>query len=226
MITFDITCFHSWSSVDHKTEYVLRQLEKNRARRFPAVDKIIIDLALQSLASNPPVSAIFYASRHGELGYSYELIKNISQGKSLSPTKFSQSVHNSIPSFITIEKLQHIPVSAIAAGQDSFLMGLVAGLNFCQSNPQQQVLYIFSDAKVPSVYKEKLTEPDEDTAIACILKLGSAYTLDKQQLNFSTLSYNERLQSIDFINWMNCNATTPLRIGHSSSWLLSKLNKE
>lgn len=221
MLSFDIQDFKFWVNQDPAASYELKLLNKMQARRLPKIDKIAVDLALQVTADSPKLDAIFYASRHGELQYSYELLEDIAQQKSLSPTKFSQSVHNAVASFITVEKKTHIPVSAIAAGADSALMGLLAGLNFLNSKPGSTILVLFSDAIVPSVYHSQLQEPDSDVVLALTLKSGHTYSINMRE-NQPPIDYSKSLQSIELIKWLNSRNEKHLLLGQQSSWQLNR----
>ncbi len=166
------------------------------------------------------VDFIVYSSAHGELGLSYELLEDLILGKPLSPTQFSQSVHNSIPGFFTIETKNNAPTTSIAAGKNSLLMGIISALNHLYANPCEHVLVIYSDARVPQIYEEKLSEKNEAAVISMILKKGKAFHFFENQKR--TLNYNEDTPS-RFISWItNTSSSEEITLGSKSNFILRK----
>ena len=87
--------FNNSASVQLKfsDSYELKHLTKSQSRRMSRFSKMTVDLSLD-IATGEQIHQAVFASRHGELGNSTDLIDLIIDKELLSPTKFTQSVHN------------------------------------------------------------------------------------------------------------------------------------
>lgn len=174
--SFDILKLEKWSS--SLGEYgPLRELTKMQSRRMTSVGKKTIDLAL-SCTKNEKVDFVVYSSRHGELNLSYDLIKSFLADDTPSPMKFSQSTHNAIAGLYCIQSKRKVPVTALSAGKDSFKMGLVAVYNHLKAHSKHNVLFMFSEAKVPEIYTSKINDPDEDRVLCALMKQGDKFKFE------------------------------------------------
>ena len=84
-----------------------------------ALSKMAVQVALQTAGDERPDFLIF-CSRHGELVRTRELLGSVVGGSELSPTGFSQSVHNTSAGLYTI-----IAKSTDVSSTDSPLSGTV-----------------------------------------------------------------------------------------------------
>ncbi|MFT6834975.1 MAG: hypothetical protein ACJA0H_001009, partial [Francisellaceae bacterium] len=89
---------------------------------------------------------------HGELNRSVRLLQNIAKNEGLSPMNFAQSVHNTASGlFSIIQKLMQ-NMNAIAAGKDTFCMGMMDALVWLDLNPRDKVLITVYDDYIPEPY--------------------------------------------------------------------------
>lgn len=87
-------------------------------RRLSPLSRVALHCAHATLAGERAEQLIF-ASRHGELGTTVNLLRQLAQGEALSPMGFSLSVHNSAAGLYGIAGKDATPATAIAAGRDS-----------------------------------------------------------------------------------------------------------
>jgi hypothetical protein len=101
----------------------------------------------EGLSSVPCV----FASRHGVLERSLELLTALARDEALSPTSFSLSVHNSNLGLLSIARGDRAAATAVAAGPDSLGMGLLEGVNLIAEGADK-VLVCYADDNVPAAY--------------------------------------------------------------------------
>ena len=113
-----------------------------------------------------------YASRHGELGRTTEMLRDLAVGESVSPTAFSMSVLNASAGLFSIARQDRSASTAVSAGEESFGFGLLEACLQLASKPDEPVLLVYADEPVPDVYGEA----DADCAHALGLLLGKEAT--------------------------------------------------
>ena len=92
-----------------------------------------------------------FASRHGDLDRTLELLTALSKEEVLSPTDFSLSVHNSTAGLFSISRGDRAPATALSAGADSLGMGLLEGAAMIAAGAAQ-VLVCYADDATPEAY--------------------------------------------------------------------------
>lgn len=113
-----------------------------------------------------------YASRHGDLGRTTDMLADLARGEELSPTAFSLSVLNATPGIYSIAKNNQASSIAVSAVENTLVMGLLeAHLQF-STHPHTPVLFVYAEDEVPSLYNL----PNKDIAphaIALLLSLSA-----------------------------------------------------
>lgn len=115
-----------------------------------------------------------YASRHGELGRTVELLRNLVHNEPLSPTTFSLSVLNSAAGVFAIARSDHAPATAIAAGRESFGFGLLEAYTRHRLDPATPVLYVYADAPAPDPIGSQPGDPGGILAVAMLIDSASS----------------------------------------------------
>lgn len=95
---------------------------------------------------------VVYASRHGDMRRTVELLDAIVTDDPLSPTTFSLSVHNALLGLWGIVRQDRSPTLALAAGEASFAWGLVEGMSRSLDEPDQNVILLYADEPLPGPY--------------------------------------------------------------------------
>lgn len=118
--------------------------------------------------------------RHGDTRRRLNLLSNLAEGKELSPTDFSMSVHNAIISMFSIAADNNQIHSALAGGRNSFEMGLLESIALIKEKGGT-VGYLYYD----HLGVEKLTgEWNDDEQIECFAIILS------EGVGEVTLAYN------------------------------------
>lgn len=105
---------------------------------------------------------IVYASRHGELERTTELLHSITESADLSPTTFGLSVLNANAGLYAMARHDKASCTAIAAGSESFTYGLIEAWTRAQEAGAPPVLYLYADAPAPPLFapvEQDVTHP-------------------------------------------------------------------
>ena len=119
-----------------------------------------------------PVATVF-ASRHGEVGRTVKLMRELAAQAPLSPASFSLSVHNAIGGIHSIANKVLSPITAISAGPDTLCAALLEAYTQL-ANPAHtggEVLCVFYDDPLPEPLDEFNRETAEVQALALRLAL-------------------------------------------------------
>lgn len=160
---------HSLCDEDHLASApTLPQVPAMQRRRFSRLTKMLLDAAFQCDA--PAQCRTIFASRHGELNRTVELLEDIVQEQPISPIGFSQSVHNTASGIFSILTHNRAASTSIAASETTLEQALTEAYGqLCEDN--SDVLLVFGDEPVSDVYKEFIHEPELPIAIALQLSL-------------------------------------------------------
>ncbi|WP_171373021.1 MULTISPECIES: beta-ketoacyl synthase chain length factor [Vibrio] len=147
-------------------------------RRMSVQSKLAVQTAL-TLLKDTATDYLVFASRHGELHRTATLIQSVLEGDDASPMAFSQSVHNTAAGLTTIAAKAPIPLTSIAAGQDTFHNALIEAYLYLHQYPSHRVLVIDFDQPLPELYQEYETQHYTDYALGLVLTAGSDYSVSR-----------------------------------------------
>jgi hypothetical protein len=108
---------------------------------------------------------VIFASRHGDTGRSYQLLRDLAAGEPLSPTSFSLSVHNAIGALYSIDRRDTANYQAIAAGPATVEMALVEAAGLL-ADGASEVLVVHYEAPLAEAYTVFADEPEATYAWA------------------------------------------------------------
>ncbi len=107
-------------------------LAPNERRRAPQTVAIALDVGLaacHAAGREPSTLPSVFASTHGELGITDYICSTLAtQPRTLSPTRFHNSVHNAAAGYWTIGTGAMQPATALSAMQASFAQGLLEAM--------------------------------------------------------------------------------------------------
>lgn len=148
-------------------------------RRLSPMGKAALWTAGQMLGEQRPEPiATVFASRHGEVGRTVKLLRDLAVQAPLSPASFSLSVHNAIGGIHSIANKVFSPVTAISAGPDTLCAALLeayAQLR-CSPDKNREVLCVFYDDPLPPPLCGLNQTPSEVQALAFRVGLANAGT--------------------------------------------------
>lgn len=172
--------------------FQMTYVDAMQRRRLSRLAKISLGVMYECI-KNSQKFQIVYASRHGELDRTTELLNQIAVGDDVSPMGFSLAVLNSTAGVFSIATANHAPSSAVSAGVNTFEMGLLeASMQATQSNVP--VLFAYADEPISTIYGA--TEEGQTTPMhAVAMLLHGAPAEDRSKVNLSVST--SRDQTID-----------------------------
>jgi hypothetical protein len=132
-----------------------------------------VQVGLSLLARHQIDSAVF-VSRHGELARSMTLLQALADGQALSPTDFSMSVHNTAAGLCSIQGKAAIPMTSLAAGENSLMAGLTEAVCALQTGARRVLLVAF-EGPVPEFHRPWLAEEAPPHALGLVLTAGEEW---------------------------------------------------
>jgi hypothetical protein len=117
---------------------------------------------------------LVFASRHGELARSAELLAQLAGNELPSPMGFSLSVLNAAAGLYGIARKDRSPATAVSSGEATFPLALVEASAQALKNPEATVVLAFADEPPPAVYQSLVDSPRSAHAIAVRLEARSA----------------------------------------------------
>lgn len=145
-------------------------------RRMSPLSKLAVQTAIE-LLNQHQVDYLVFSSRHGELHRSVALVKDIINGEEASPMAFSQSVHNTAAGLATIATKQPIPLTSIAAAENTFQSAILEAWLFLSDNPDKKVLLVDFDEPMPDSYLEYENQQYQGFGLGLILSHGDSFTV-------------------------------------------------
>ena len=152
-------------------------LVPSRMRRRMSLSSKLVMQASLVLSSRHDIDYGIFISRHGELQRTYNLLNEILSGEEASPIAFSQSVHNTASGLFTIADKNPLPVTSLAACQDSFQQGLVEAFARLNIAVNQKILLVCFDDVVPEVYDSFADEFSSCYALGLVLEGGDGWVI-------------------------------------------------
>lgn len=149
-------------------------------RRMSTLSKMAVQTALEASRDARPDFLVF-CSQHGELSRTRELLKSIVAGGELSPTSFSQSVHNASAGLYTIVTSSRAPATSLAAGAGTFAYGWIEAESFLAAQPAKTCLLAAYDEPLPPEYRPYTRQEQRPHALALLLGAAGAGGLMLEQ---------------------------------------------
>jgi len=146
-------------------------------RRLSPMGKAALWAAGQLLTEQQPEPvATVFASRHGEVGRTVKLLRDLAEQAPLSPASFSLSVHNAVGGIHSIANKVFSPVTAISAGPDTLCAALLEAYTQLASRPEPagDVLCVFYDDPLPAPLNQFDREHRDVQALAVRVSLADA----------------------------------------------------
>lgn len=111
-----------------------------------------------------------FCSNHGESHDYFAIIEGISRGESVSPSRFSGSVHNAIAGLYSIQTASTLPYVALAGGTEGMFAGFLETSGILLDSPK--VLAVWYEQPLPQLYQAYL--PTSKTTWALAMALAPA----------------------------------------------------
>ena len=142
-------------------------------RRCTPLTRIVLTSAFGCLgeAERGAVRTVF-ASRHGSINESIQLLHAIVRGERISPAKFSHTVHNAQAGLYCIAAGNREASSSLAARGETFASGYLEALTHLEREPDRPVLYVMGDVALADTFAGLVEEPPGVYSLALLLESG------------------------------------------------------
>jgi hypothetical protein len=121
----------------------------------------------------PQGARTVFASRHGEFDRTLGILEQLARDEAPSPAEFSLSVHHALAGLLSIATSDTQGHTAVAAGRESALYGLLEAVALLAEAPDRPVLLVHADEPLPEPFCQ-LDDgvPEEPLAFALLLEAG------------------------------------------------------
>ena len=121
-------------------------------RRMSRMSKMAVQVALEA-SDGIDAQYLVFCSRHGELVRTLRLLSSIASGDILSPTDFSQSVHNTSSGLYSIIERSRVAACSLASGSGSFAYGWLEAECYLAGHRDDRVLLVDCEDVLPEAYQ-------------------------------------------------------------------------
>jgi hypothetical protein len=128
-----------------------------------------------------PLPSVF-ASRHGDVARTLPILEDLARGLPPSPTQFSMNVQNAVAGVWSIARQDPSPSTALAAGPETFGLGLLEALHLHQEDPATPLLFVYADEPLPGLFGDFADLELPLHAVAFLIGLPAARHLEFTRL--------------------------------------------
>ncbi|CAG4889661.1 beta-ketoacyl synthase chain length factor [Paraburkholderia saeva] len=121
-------------------------------RRLSTLSRAALKVAHDCVGEDVAAVRTVFASRHGELRRTTDILRNISAGEPVSPTAFSLSVLNAMTGVFGIARGDRSPASAISAGAETLGYALLEAHAQYATDSTTPVLLVYADEPADPAY--------------------------------------------------------------------------
>jgi hypothetical protein len=146
-----------------------------------ALSKLAVQIALRA-GRGARADFLVFCSQHGEIVRSRELLGSLASGMELSPTSFSQSVHNTSAGLYTIISKSRVPATALASGANTFVYGWLEAEAYLAENARARVLLVSYDDRLPPEYQPYSEQKQCMYALGLVLSAAVDGGIDLQRI--------------------------------------------
>jgi hypothetical protein len=139
-------------------------------RRCSPLARIMLTAAFECCPADDlaEVRTVF-ASRHGNINESIDMLERLARRQPLSPTRFSHTVHNAQAALFSIAAQSRQPSSSVAAQEDTFACGYLDALTHLQREPDRRVLLVIADVPLAPTFAALVDECAASYGLALLL---------------------------------------------------------
>jgi Beta-ketoacyl synthase, N-terminal domain len=148
--TIPVARWSSWPA-DAVAVPDIRFVEPMVRRRLSTLSRVALKVAYDCALERSSVRTVF-ASRHGELRRTTDILRDISAGEPISPTAFSLSVLNAMAGVFGIARGDREASSALSAGAETLGYALLEAHAQYASDPSTPVLLVYADEPADPAY--------------------------------------------------------------------------
>ena len=149
----------------------LAEMAPMQRRRVDHLGRMALQVAWWCQPQADAATPLVFATRHGELSRTYDMLRTLARDEPLSPTHFGLSTHNAIGAQYGIARALPANYLAVSAGIATVEAAFVEALGLLVDGAREVVVVMYEAPLVPA-YADFRDEPDADYAWA--VRLGLA----------------------------------------------------
>jgi hypothetical protein len=131
----------------------LSEMPAMQRRRLERVGRFALQVAYWCQAAGDADIPLVFASRHGDIQRTYEMLDALAGKEALSPTNFGLSIHNAIVAQYSIARQLKKNDLAVAAGKTTAEAAVTEALGLLHDGAEE-VLVVIYDGLLPTSYQE------------------------------------------------------------------------
>ena len=201
---FSIRALSTWVPLSSSEKPPATAIAPAQRRRMSACTKSALCTALTCGDEDIQPDYAVFTTRHGEIQRTYSLLGNILDDLDLSPSFFSQSVHNTAAGLYSILLKNQIPSTTISAGTSSFTSGLLEAVTYLSTNPQHRVLLTHFDEVLPDDYRAFTQGKNSAHALSLVLEADTGTAKNALSLEYCATQKvppTDIPEALRFISW-------------------------
>ena len=175
-IALPVAACTTWRARGQEGAPAVGFIEPQLRRRLSLLDRIALHVA-HACVKDGEAARVVFASRHGELARSAELLAQLASSEMPSPMAFSLSVLNAAPGLYGIARKDRSASTAVSAGVETFPMALIEAGAQALAGADVPVIVAFADEPPPAVYRSLVDTPRHAYAIGVRLQAGAERTV-------------------------------------------------
>jgi hypothetical protein len=184
-------------------------------RRTSRLTRMALATALQ-VAADESFDYTIFCSQHGEIVRTWDILSSIHAGTEISPTAFSQSVHNTSSGLYTILESSTAPSMSMGSGANTFAHGWLEAQAYLAANPTHRVLLVDFDEVLPQEYQPYNVNINCEHSLAMTLHLVDQGGISLTNTAASTA--NNLPQGPQFLGWLEGNDASLSLTSDGQGW--------
>lgn len=137
----------------------LAEMPAMQRRRLEPLGRMALQVAWRCQPEAAPGLPLVFASRHGDVARTYDMLAGLVRGEPLSPTHFGLSTHNAIAAQYSIARGLTDNYLAVSGGVESPEAAVTEALALI-ADGAPEVLVVAYDGPTPDPYAEYRDEPE------------------------------------------------------------------
>lgn len=130
----------------------LTEMPAMQRRRLERVGRIALQTAYWCQSAETADIPLIFASRHGDIQRTYEMLEALGRKEPLSPTHFGLSIHNAVVAQYSIARQLKQNYLAVAAGQSTAEAAIIEAQGLLEEGADE-VLVVMYDGLLPGPYQ-------------------------------------------------------------------------
>jgi hypothetical protein len=192
-------------------------------RRLSSLSRMAFATAAACSGAQADEVCCIFASRHGELTRTLDILDNIVAGKDVSPTDFSHSVHSTALGLFSIFMKNKAASTQVVAGEDTFGAALLETALYLARFPQRPVLLVFCDEPVPAPLADSTSASDTSFSIALLFSAAAKPNL-RIEFSHNVSAQADALDpGLDFLKFHLSGAAASTVSTSRTTWRWSRL---